>query len=377
MQRFIASLVAILMIATSSVPALGQSSRYRVPTQVSQDTKGSAPSFRGGEQQGYEVLPQQQIPGYGLQPGMSVQGGGSGEGGITQMALGYQVHVLGEVMRPGTYKMPPSGRLADAIKMAGGLANNGSERKIELKRNGKIIQVVDLMRFSLFGSLSDNPYLLDNDVVYVPLRQKVVRVVGAVKRPDTYELRNEKKLNEVIELVGGFNAATALDANIKIIRFVDGEKTVKEVPLDSVSMKRFEVVTGDVIVVPNVVTKETEFDYNVASIPGDKVFYPSYEDRVFVLGGVAVPGAYPFSPYYTVNQYISLAGGLNDRGKEKYRIIDISGKSRAAKENDRVNPGDTVMIRQRWMSPAGWLGFALGVASFGLSASATIIAITR
>jgi len=102
-----------------------------------------------------------------------------------------------------------------------------------------------------------------------------------------------------------------------------------------------------------------------------------YEDRVFVLGGVAIPGAYPFSPYYSVNQYISLAGGLNDRGKEKYRIIAINGKSRKATETDRVNPGDTVMIEQRWMTPAGWLGFALGVASFGLSASATIIALRR
>jgi protein involved in polysaccharide export with SLBB domain len=115
----------------------------------------------------------------------------------------------------------------------------------------------------------------------------------------------------------------------------------------------------------------------VASIPGDQVFYPSYEDRVFVLGGVAFPGAYPFSPYYTLNQYLSLAGGFNERGKSSYKVISVDGKSRRAKPGDRVNPGDTVLVKQSWMSPATWLSFALGVASFGLSASATIIAIRK
>jgi len=180
-----------------------------------------------------------------------------------------------------------------------------------------------------------------------------------------------------VQLAGGFNAATARDEPLRIIRFEQGEKKVEEIPNNAKALKKFQVVNGDVIVVPNVVTKETEFDYNVASIPGDVVFYPSYEDRVFVLGGVRQPGAYPFSPYYTVNQYISLAGGITQAGKEKYKIITAAGKERIANENDRVNPGDTVKIKERWMTPAGWLGFGLAIASFGLSASATVLAITK
>lgn len=380
MQRLIASFMAFLMVIMMSAPTFGQASRYRLPTQAGSEEAGPAPSFRGSERQGWEVPVQQgQVQGGGVQMPVTIpQGAGAdtGLGGAAMMGMSYQVHVLGEVMKPGTYRITASDRLSEVINRAGGFMPNGSERNIELKRKGSV-KKIDLLGFKLFGRLDDNPYLTDNDVIFVPLKDRVIQVVGSVKRPDFYELRKEKNLADVIDLAGGFNAAAALDEPVRVIRFVNGEKTVEEVSSDEKDLRRFDIKAGDVVVVSNVVTKETEFDYNVASIPGDQVFYPSYEDRVFVLGGVALPGAYPFSPYYTVNQYISLAGGLNDRGKEKYRIIDIAGKSRKAKEIDRVNPGDTVMIEQRWMSPAGWLGFALGVASFGLSASATIIAISK
>ena len=341
MRRNIIFLFTVLFIFMSAVPAFGQSRGYRLNTRASDNQPQTvAPSFRGGTPpQGSGAI---QSP-YGSQPGMQMPGMMQGQMPTMGfgMGAGYSVHVLGAVLMPGTYRMPASGRLSTAIKMAQGFSANGSERRIELKRKGRKVQTVDLLRYTMQGNLADNPYLMENDVVYVPLRKNVVRVVGAVRRPETYELKNEKNLEQVLKLAGGFNAAIARDEPIRVVRFVDGVKKMEEIPVDSAELKTFSVRDGDVIVVPNVVTKDTEFDYNVAAIPGDQVFYPSYEDRVFVLGGVQASGAYPFSPYYTVNQYVSLAGGLNDRGKEKYRIIDISGQSRAAKENDRVNPGRT------------------------------------
>ncbi len=293
------------------------------------------------------------------------------------VSMGYQVHVLGEVMRPGTYKVTASERVSEVINKAGGFAENGSERNIELRRKGGGTQVLDLVAFKLFGRLDQNPYLTDNDVIYVPLRKNVIQVVGAVKRPNFYELRNEKTLEGVVELAGGFTAGTSMKEPIRVIRFEGGEKEVNEVPIEKEQMKDFTILNGDVVVIPNIMTQGTKFDYNVGAIPGDQTFYPSYEDRVFVLGGVLVPGAYPFSPYYTLNQYITLAGGLNERGKPKYTVTTIEGKTRKVKPDERVNPGETIVVKQSWMSPAAWMGFALGIASFGLSASATIIAIKK
>jgi protein involved in polysaccharide export with SLBB domain len=387
MYRFIASLMALIMLLAPALPSMAQSSRYRMPTQVDQQDLGPAPSFRGSERQGGR-MPEPGQPGGATQMPSGVGAGagagaaagagmGAAMGEAAMLGMGYQVNVLGEVWKPGTYRVAASDRVSEVINRAGGFADNGSERRIELRRKGGGVTHVDLIAFKLFGKLDQNPYVTDNDTIFVPLRKNVIQVVGAVKRPDFYELKDEKTLAEVVDLGGGFNAATDTKDPIRVIRFEEGEKKVDEVPISKSAMRDYAIQNGDVVVVPNVVTKDTKFDYNVASVPGDQVFYPSYEDRVFVLGGVATPGAYPFSPYYTLNQYISLAGGLNERGKPKYTVTTIDGKSHHAKPDDRVNPGDTISVKQSWMSPASWLGFALGVASFGLSASATIIAIQK
>lgn len=355
--------------------SMAQSSRLRLPTQYNQSDDIAAPSFRGtGQGQGNRNF----LGGRGAQmPNVSSSLAGSAANESALAVMGYQVHVLGEVVNPGTYRIAASDRLSEAIATAGGLNENGSERNIELRRKGGAVTQIDLLSFKLLGKLQDNPYLTDNDVIFVPLRNKVVQVLGAVKRSGVYELRNEKTLEDVLELSGSFNAAVAMKEPMRVIRFEGGEKKVEEIPIEKMAMAEFQILNGDVVVVPNVITEKTTFDYNVASIPGDQIFYPSYEDRVFVLGGVAYPGAYPFSPYYTINQYISLAGGLNDRGVAKYRIIAINGESKRSRAGEHVNPGSTIMVKERWMSPASWTGFALGLASFGLSASSTVLALSR
>lgn len=381
MHSLIATVLVFLVAFAPGATAFAQAARYRIPTQSDQDGLGPAPSFRGTER----TREAEQYPSGGSGGGMMQVPGGmmgssegaSGMGEAALISMGYQVHVLGEVMKPGTYRVTASDRVSEVVRRAGGLAVNGSERNIELRRKGGGTRKVDLLEFSLMGNLNQNPYVTDNDVIFVPLRKNVIQVVGAVKRPDVYELKEENNLASAVELAGGFNAATAKSEPIRIIRFEEGEKKVEDVKITDESLKAFEIKNGDVVVVPNIVTKDTKFDYNVASVPGDQVFYPSYEDRVFVLGGVAYPGAYPFSPYYTLSQYISLAGGLSDRGADSFKVTGIDGKTHHAKLSDRVNPGDTIMIKQKVMSNAAWAGFGLSVASFGLAASSTIIAISK
>ncbi|MBN2569745.1 MAG: SLBB domain-containing protein [Deltaproteobacteria bacterium] len=383
MYRIISLALSLFILFLPFSVSFAQSNRYRVPTAADQPDMGPAPSFRGGERQIQGQYPVQGQPGGTLSIPSSVTGsvggalGGTTAGEAALISMGYQVHVLGEVMKPGTYRVSASDRVSEVISKAGGFAVNGSERGVELRRKGGGTTKLDLLSYRLFGHLNQNPYVTDNDVVFVPLRKHVIQVVGSVRRPDFYEVKNENTLKEVIELAGGFNAAVAKNEPIRVIRFEDGEKKVNEIIIADDALRRFEIENGDVVVIPNMLTKDTEFDYNVAAIPGDQVFYPSYEDRVFVLGGVAFPGAYPFSPYYTLNQYITLAGGLSDRGTDNYKITSIDGKAKRGKPDDRVNPGDTIRVKQKVMSNAAWAGFGLSLASFGLAASSTILAITK
>jgi len=292
--------------------------------------------------------------------------------------LMYQIHILGEVSNPGTYRIMASERLSEVLQRSGGVADQGSNRKIEIRRNGKVQKRIDLLKFQLEGKLDHNPYLLDNDVVFVPLKDKTVQVVGAVKRPNIYELANEKKLSQVIKLAGGFSGGMAKGDPIRVIRFVNGKKEVIKIKQSDARFSNFAINNGDVIYISNVVTAGHEFDYDIAKLPGDNIFYPSYEDRVFVLGGVNTPGAYPFSPYYSIHQYISLAGGFTKMSTGKMHVLTSDGKKIKIKKNRKtiVNPGDTILVGHRRIPPEGWVSLGMSLASFGLSTTSTVLYLT-
>ena len=295
--------------------------------------------------------------------------------------LVYQIHILGEVKAPGTYRIAASDRLSEVLTRAGGIKENGSKRNIELRRQGKVKQIVDLLPFQLFGELRENPFLLDNDVIYVPLKNKSIRVVGAVKRPDEYELKSEKTLGDVVFLAGDTTVGASSKLPFKVIRFVDGKKEVLEVEQKKELFSDFEMKNGDIVFVPHIITEKNTFDFDIPKLPGDNIFYPSYEDRVFILGGVSLPGAYPFNPYYKLSQYLSLAGGTTKLATKKIYLINPEGdKKRLRRKNwDKIviNPGDTVLVDERRIPPEGWVSLFMSVAGFGLSATATVLTLTQ
>ena len=99
----------------------------------------------------------------------------------------YNIHVLGEVTRPGTYRVLPSDRVFDAIRYAGGILPTGSERSVQIRRGGRV-EYVDLFAYKSRGILDQNPYLTENDVVFVPILKGLVHVDGPVGHPGSFEL---------------------------------------------------------------------------------------------------------------------------------------------------------------------------------------------
>lgn len=293
----------------------------------------------------------------------------------------YQVHVVGAVQYPGTYDVQASSRLQGALQQAGGIVDNGSKRRIQVRHADRTKQRFDLLQFQLHGDLRHNPYLLDGDVVHVPLRKDVVEISGAVRRPDEYELGSDRSLAALVKLAGGVSSGVAREVPVKIVRYVDSEKRVLSVNHDQRAQKKFQLRAGDVVVVHDVVTATHEFDYNSVSIPGTRPFYPSYEDRVFVLGGVSMPGAYDFNPFYTPEQYISMAGGMTPLAKKrKIQVIDAAGKKskyHIGKSDQQINPGDTVYIKESRVPPETWARIVLGLASTALGITTSIIALSR
>ena len=374
MKQLIGRILAGLLIAQLAAGPL-YAQDYRRGFRKPLEGESSGMSFRKDDLRELKKL------GSGLESGDEMVTKGMMMTEPSMSGLTYQVHVLGEVKNPGTYRITASDRLSEVLLRAGGVDEQGSQRRIEVRRRGEVTKKIDLLEFQLFGDLSSNPYLLDNDVVYVSIRKTMINVVGAVMRPREYELKGEKTVLDALNLAGGFSVGAARNSHVRIIRFVEGRKKVIEVAANDVEMSGIQIQNGDVVFVPHVITEKNKFDYDIPKLPGDNIFYPSYEDRVFILGGVEIPGAYTFNPYYKLNQYLSLAGGTTKLSTRRMEIITPDGEKKKIKKIERdsiiINPGDTVLVGERRIPPEGWFGIVMGVASFGLSATSIVYSLTH
>jgi protein involved in polysaccharide export with SLBB domain len=118
-----------------------------------------------------------------------------------------QVFVVGEVKAPGTYRVSSLATVINALTEAGGPSKNGSLRKIDLLKGGKIVQQIDLYDVFLSGDRSKDLRLENGDTIFVPVIGPVVAVAGEVKRPAIYELKEITMLPQVLAMAGGITAA--------------------------------------------------------------------------------------------------------------------------------------------------------------------------
>jgi protein involved in polysaccharide export with SLBB domain len=118
-----------------------------------------------------------------------------------------QVFVVGEVESPGVYSISALGTVVNALAAAGGPSKNGSLRTIKLMKNGVLHQSVDLYDIFLSGDRSKDIRLENGDTIFVPVIGPVVAVVGEVKRPGIYELKDKTSLAQVLTMAGGITAA--------------------------------------------------------------------------------------------------------------------------------------------------------------------------
>lgn len=258
--------------------------------------------------------------------------------------LYYNIHVLGEVKRPGVVKIRPSDRLGDAVRYAGDLLPSGSQRAIQLRRT-ELVKQYDLYLYKQHGRLDQNPYLMDNDVVFVPLKKGEIQVEGPVQRPGYYEIIHPISAQATIELAGGYTVGHILDKPIQVIRYDSkGDKKIIGLGNSKEELKKFQVKPGDIVIIPHMLIKDYNFDYNIGRLPGDNLFYPTANDNVYVVGAVLHPGPYPFQPTLKYKDYISYAGLTNLASISRAKVIRSDGKRLYARKVDRINAGDTIMV---------------------------------
>jgi polysaccharide export outer membrane protein len=128
----------------------------------------------------------------------------------------FVVHVVDNVKQPGAYVSRALDRVSTVITKAG--ITIGSRRRIAIKHFDGTTGSADLVRYELTGDVTYNPFLLDGDVISVPIAKPVVTISGAVRRPGAYELVATMDFAELLELAGGFTSAISRILPIRLIR---------------------------------------------------------------------------------------------------------------------------------------------------------------
>jgi protein involved in polysaccharide export with SLBB domain len=120
-----------------------------------------------------------------------------------------QVFVVGDVLRPGSYRVSSAGTALTALYAAGGPSEAGSLRRVEVRRGGRTAAVLDVYDYLTRGDASRDARLESGDVVFVPPRLARVRALGEVLRPGTYEVRPGETLADLVRTAGGLTALAA------------------------------------------------------------------------------------------------------------------------------------------------------------------------
>ena len=220
---------------------------------------------------------------------------------VTPARLGSnQIFVIGDVVRPGSYRISSAGTALSALYAARGPSDNGSLRRVLVRRGGVAVDTLDVYDYLLNGNTAHDVRLNNSDLVFVPIHGPRVRIVGEVARPATYEIRPSETLADALRFAGGFTA-TAARRRVQIERIVP--------PAQRAPGGRDRVVT-------EIVSDEflTGTGPSIPVLDGDviRVFAVAsrVRNRIYVRGDVWTPGSQGLAPGMRVSDALRLAGGV-------------------------------------------------------------------
>lgn len=184
---------------------------------------------------------------------------------------------------------------------------------------------------------------LRNPQVSVSIEQyksQRIFVMGEVRSPGAYQLTGEMTIIEAIARAGSTTPQAADDVMVVRPREVRSDGPV--LPTDGDS----EVLRINLREI-----QEGALSKNVQLRDGDTLVVQKARS-VYVFGQVKAPGAYPVDKDTTVLQALSLAGGVTDRGStgriKIVRAVDGKKKELKVKLTDLVEPGDTIIVAERF-----------------------------
>ncbi len=194
-----------------------------------------------------------------------------------------QVFVVGQAKRPGSYTISSLSSLVDALFASGGPSKRGSLRRIQVKRDSKIVTTFDLYDLIVNGDKSKDVKLMSGDVIYIPPVGPLVALAGSVNTAGVFELKDRSTLGEVIAYAGGLT--NTVDGSNAVVERIEDHRLrlAEEFPLNQEGLSR-ELHDGDVVRFLRILSK--------------------FENAVTLRGNVAFPDRYPWHPGMRVHDLI-------------------------------------------------------------------------
>lgn len=226
-----------------------------------------------------------------------------------------RVFVAGDVVAPGAYQVSAANGLFNLLYQASGPNRQGSFRRIQVTRGGRVIANADLYDFLVRGDARSDIRLEQNDRVFIPPAGTQVRIMGSIRRPAIYELLPHEGLKDLLAFAGGVNAE-ALMRHVQIDRIVPPAEQRPGHYRRLVDIDLAELANG-----------------NPHLEPGDVVHVFTISDerrnRLFVGGAVRNPGIYEWTEGATLWSVIQRADGLSDEAyvdrAHVYRLNRLNG----------------------------------------------------
>ncbi len=208
------------------------------------------------------------------------------------------VNVAGEVNTQGPVTVSAFTNAFNVIALAGGPTEMANLREILIKRNGKVIDELDVYKYLTTGDFGKHIYLDNNDFVILQTVQKKVKAEGKWKRPMYYQLKNDEGIRALLKFSGGLQR-DAFSSGIKVFRTELEKQVIKDVNATAIinptndsrfNNEDFLLQDGDIVKV-------------IAVNPG-------LINKVEMKGEISYPGQYEIRKGDKLFDLINRAGGI-------------------------------------------------------------------
>jgi polysaccharide export outer membrane protein len=316
------------------------------------------------------------------------------------------VYLQGDVAHPGRYPLGTNLRVADLIRLGGGLKRSADTRTANLTRylTGNSAALTGEHRDialakALEGDPGENLVLRNGDVLTireVPGWNDIgasVTIAGEVRHPGTYGIRPGERLSSVLERAGGFlptgypqgivfereevrnlqqqsrqqliqrlrqqaasfktslQTSAAEQAQLQQAAYQQSEQAIRALEQAPITGRMVIQMTGNL----------RRFEHspdNVVLQAGDRIVIPKRPSFVLVTGQVYNANAVTFVPHRNAGWYLGQAGGATPQANKKDIFIVrangsvVSGRSHGwwlhgGVLSAEIEPGDTIVVPEK------------------------------